>query len=101
MGLRDRAVVRIDPATNEITDEVAFDTGQVWGRLAFRSGSVWAIGTEDGVPNQLVRIDPVGMTASAIPLRYARRAWPTASRQSAWQLPRTGFSCASIPTPER
>ena len=63
-------VVRIDPATNEITDEVAFETGQVWGRLAFGSGSVWAIGTEDGVPNQLVRIDPVGLTASAIPLGY-------------------------------
>ena len=64
----DGGVVRIDPATNVITDEVPFETGQVWGRLAYGSGSVWAIGVEDGVPNQLIRIDPTAMTARAIPL---------------------------------
>ena len=53
-------VVRIDPETNAITDEVPFETAQVWSRLAFGAGSVWAIGAADAVPNQLVRIDPGG-----------------------------------------
>ena len=63
-------VVRIDPETNAITDEVRFETAQVWSRLAFGAGSVWAIGAADGVPNQLVRIDPAGMTATAISLGH-------------------------------
>ena len=63
-------VVRIDPETNAITDEVPFETAQVWSRLAFGAGSVWAIGAADGVPNQLVRIDPAAMTATAIPLGH-------------------------------
>ena len=41
-------VVRIDPETNAITDEVPFETAQVWSRLAFGGGSVWAIGAADG-----------------------------------------------------
>jgi streptogramin lyase len=63
-------VVRIDPETNEITDEVAFETGAAFGSLAFGSGSVWALGAEDGVLNQLVRIDPTAMTATTIPLGH-------------------------------
>jgi len=63
-------VVRIDPTTNEITGEVPFETGQVVGRLAYGDGSVWAIGVEDGIPNQLIRIDPAAMTARAIPLGH-------------------------------
>jgi hypothetical protein len=66
----DGGVVRIDPATNAITDKVPFETGQVWGRLAYGSGSVWAIGVEEGVPNQLIRIDPAGLTATSIPLGH-------------------------------
>jgi hypothetical protein len=66
----DGGAVRIDPATNSITDEVPFETGQVWGRLAYGSGSVWAIGVSDGVPNQLIRIDPSELTATAIPLGH-------------------------------
>ena len=56
--------------TNEITGEVPFETGQVVGRLAYGNGSVWAIGVEDGIPNQLIRIDPAAMTATAIPLGH-------------------------------
>jgi hypothetical protein len=63
-------VVRIDPETNEITDEVAFETGAAFGSLAFGGGSVWALGAEGGVLNQLVRIDPAAMTATAIPLGH-------------------------------
>jgi streptogramin lyase len=63
-------VVRIDPETNEITDEVAFETGAAWGSLAYGSGSVWALGAEGGVVNQLVRIDPAAMSATAIPLDH-------------------------------
>lgn len=63
-------VVRIDPATNEITGEVAFETTQVYSRLAFGSGSVWAIGTDGGGPNTLVRIDPAAMTAATIALGH-------------------------------
>ena len=63
-------VVRIDPETNAITDEVPFETAQVWSRLAFGAGSVWAIGAADAVPNQLVRIDPAAMTATSIPLGH-------------------------------
>jgi streptogramin lyase len=63
-------VVRIDPETNAITGEVPFETGQVWGRLASGGGSVWAIGAADGVPDQLIRIDPEEMIATAIPLGH-------------------------------
>jgi virginiamycin B lyase len=61
---------RVDPTTNEIVGEVAFDTGEVFSRLAFGDGSVWAIGTDGGVPNTLVRIDPATMTATPIPLGH-------------------------------
>ena len=81
-------VVRIDPETNAITGEVPFETGQVWGRLAYGSGSVWAIGVGDDIPNQLIRIDPAAMTATAIPLGHGAvslaygfdAAWVTASQ---------------------
>ena len=94
-------VVRIDPETNAITGEVPFETGQVWGRLAYGSGSVWAIGVEDGLPNQLIRIDPAAMTATAIPLGHGAvslaygfdAVWVTA--------PRTAWSCGSTPRPRK
>ena len=63
-------VVRIDPETNEITGEVAFETGAAYGRLASDGTSLWALGATSGVVNQLVRIDPTAMTASAIPLGH-------------------------------
>lgn len=63
-------VARIDPETNAITDEVAFETGAARGSLAYGSGSVWALGAEGGVLNQLVRIDPVAMTATTSPLGH-------------------------------
>ncbi len=63
-------VVRIDPETNEITDEVEFETGAAFGSLAFGSGSVWALGAEGGVVNHLVRIDPAAMAATTIPLGH-------------------------------
>lgn len=66
----DDGAVRIDPATNAIVGEVDFASGSVASRLAFGDGSVWAIGAEDGAPNELVRIDPAAMTAAAIPLGH-------------------------------
>lgn len=63
-------VVRIDPATNAITGEVTFDTPEVFSRLAFGAGSVWALGTDGFGPNVLVRIDPVASTAAMIPLGH-------------------------------
>lgn len=65
-------VVRIDPDTSplSIRGEVAFETGAAWGPLAFGSGSVWALGADGGVINQLVRIDPAAMTATKIPLGH-------------------------------
>ncbi len=66
----DDGAVRIDPATNAIVGEVAFETGTVKSRLAFGDGSVWAIGADGGAPNVLVRIDPVAMSATAIPLGH-------------------------------
>lgn len=62
--------VRIDPATNAIVGDVAFQTGGIYGRLAFGAGAVWAIGTDGGVPNALVRIDPPTMAATTIPLGH-------------------------------
>lgn len=62
--------VRIDPETNAIDGEVAFETGAAFGLLAFGGGSVWALGAEGGVVNQLVRIDPTAMTATTIPLGH-------------------------------
>jgi hypothetical protein len=62
--------VRIDPETNAIVGEVAFETGMATSRLAFGSGSVWALGAEDGVSNHLVRIDPDAMTATSIALGH-------------------------------
>jgi hypothetical protein len=61
---------RVDPATNEIVGEVVFETGEVYSRLAFGSGSVWAIGTDAGAPTTLVRIDPATMSATTIPLGH-------------------------------
>jgi sugar lactone lactonase YvrE len=66
----DEGVVRIDPATNAIVGEVSFESGSVASRLAFGDGSVWAIGADGGAPNELVRIDPVAMTAEVIPLGH-------------------------------
>ena len=95
-------VVRIDPETNAITDEVPFETAQVWSRLAFGAGSVWAIGAADGVPNQLVRIDPAAMTATAIPLGHgAHEPGLRLRRGLGHALPRMGSSCGSTRTPRR
>lgn len=67
----DGGAVRIDPTTNAVVGEVAFETGAVWSRLAYGAGSVWAIGVDDGgIPNVLVRIDPAAMTATGIPLGH-------------------------------
>lgn len=66
----DDGAARVDPETNEIAGEVAFETGMVWSRLAFGGGSVWAIGADGGAPNVLVRIDPEAMTATRIPLGH-------------------------------
>ena len=63
-------VVRIDPETNAITHEVAFEAGPAFGSLAFGSGSVWALGADGGALNQLVRVDPVAMTSTTIPLGH-------------------------------
>ena len=79
-------VVRIDPETNAITDEVPFDTAQVWSRLAFGAGSVWAIGAGSD-PNQLVRIDPAEMTATPFRSATAARAWPTLRRGLGHRIP--------------
>lgn len=62
--------LRIDPATNSVAGEVTFEAAPVAGRLAFGSGSVWAIGSDGIRPNVLVRIDPTAMTATAIPLGH-------------------------------
>ena len=65
-------VVLIDPDTSplSIRGDVAFETGAAWGPLAFGSGSVWALGADGGVINQLVRIDPTALTATTIPLGH-------------------------------
>ena len=62
--------VRVDPATNTIVGEVTFETGEVFSRLAFGSGSVWALGVEGGAPTTLIRIEPAAMTATSIPLGH-------------------------------
>jgi hypothetical protein len=62
--------VKIDPATNDIVGKVAFETALTTSRLAFGSGSVWALGGEGGVTNHVVRIDPAAMTATPIPLGH-------------------------------
>lgn len=62
--------VRIDPATDAITGEVTFETPEVFGRLAYGGGSVWALGTDGFGPNVLVRIDPVASTVTMIPLGH-------------------------------
>lgn len=60
--------VRIDPETNTISGSVTYDSGAWFGRMAFGDGAIWAIGFDGGVPNTLIRIDPVAMDATPFPL---------------------------------
>lgn len=53
----DHGLARIDPASNTVVADVAFDTAQVFTRPAIGGKRVWALGGR-GVPDSVFEIDP-------------------------------------------
>jgi streptogramin lyase len=53
----DHGLARIDPATDEVVADVAFDTAQVFTRPAIGGDRVWALGGR-ALPDSVVEIDP-------------------------------------------
>ena len=62
-------MLRIDPETDTIVAEVAYDSPAMFGRLAFGAGTMWGYSTTGVVPDAIVRVDPAtNATTATIPL---------------------------------
>jgi virginiamycin B lyase len=77
-------LARIDPGSNEVTDEIQL--GHLGGGVAVGGGSVWVSAPEDGV---LVQVDPRSRRVVAEVTALAQPSWVAADDQAVWVLSAT------------